>query len=83
MFGEDPQLVAAAVGTVLPLAIVAPAEVLRCLVTEAVQDASKARPGACYCIYQRDMPTMGLLNPPGLRSSHQVSFSWTVLEGVW
>ncbi len=48
VFGEDPQLVAAAVGTVLPLAIVAPAEVLRCLVTEAVQDTSKARARAMH-----------------------------------
>lgn len=43
MFGEDPQRVAAAVGAVLPLAVLAPGEVLRCLVAEAARDASKAR----------------------------------------
>ncbi|KAK9845957.1 hypothetical protein WJX81_006858 [Elliptochloris bilobata] len=41
VFGEDPQRVAAAVGAVLPLAILAPAEALRCLVNEAVRDVSK------------------------------------------
>ena len=43
VFGEDPQRVAEAAGAVLPLAVLAPAEVLRCLVAEAVCDADKAR----------------------------------------
>ena len=44
VFGEDPQRVVAAVGAVLPLAILAPGEVLRCLVAEAARDACKACP---------------------------------------
>ncbi len=43
VFGEDPQRVAAAAGAVLPLAVLAPAEVLRCLVAEAVCNTDKAR----------------------------------------